>query len=177
MAGNQLPPEIRKVEALDRRTGKKVVRYQLVADAGVDRITGHRIRVRRRFKTEREAREELGKLTHQVSTDSSAASSPTPSTAIPPSGEDVDAERLSTPISIHGQRSRTSLVIRAVIIAFIVLLIALGLYAAISGLLSSQSRSQHSDRLGLLGLHVCTVVPHCHREAHAPQAIRLLLDA
>jgi hypothetical protein len=29
---NQLPPQIKKVEVLDRRTGKAVLRYQLTVD-------------------------------------------------------------------------------------------------------------------------------------------------
>jgi len=36
MARRQLPPQIRKVEVLDRKTGKPVVRYQLTVDAGTD---------------------------------------------------------------------------------------------------------------------------------------------
>ena len=35
MNRQQLPPQIRKREVKDRRTGKFVVRYELVADAGV----------------------------------------------------------------------------------------------------------------------------------------------
>jgi integrase len=70
MSRQQLPPQIRKVTITDRAIGKTVVRYQVTADAGTDPTTGQRRQVRRRFKTEREAREELGKLTHQVSTGS-----------------------------------------------------------------------------------------------------------
>lgn len=36
----QLPPQIKKVQVLDRRTGKTVVRYQVTVDAGVDPATG-----------------------------------------------------------------------------------------------------------------------------------------
>ncbi len=36
MSRNQLPPQINKVEVLDRRTGKTVVRYRLTADAGIN---------------------------------------------------------------------------------------------------------------------------------------------
>ncbi|WP_084021617.1 tyrosine-type recombinase/integrase [Mycobacterium avium] len=69
MSRQQLPPQIRKREVTDRRTGKPVVRYELVADAGTDPVTGKRRQVRRRFKTEREAREALSKVTHLVTTD------------------------------------------------------------------------------------------------------------
>ena len=125
MARNQLPPEINKIEVLDRKTGKKVVRYQLVADAGVDAITGQRGQVRRRFKTEREAREQLSKLTHQVSTDSFVPRK----TVIPRSQGDVGAKRASMPNMMPGHLSTRSLMIIAVMIFFVILLIALGLYA------------------------------------------------
>lgn len=62
----QLPPQIQKIEVCDRTTGKTVVRYQVRVDAGIDRLTGTRRQVRRRFKTEREAREELGKVSDQA---------------------------------------------------------------------------------------------------------------
>jgi integrase len=68
MARQQLPPQIRKVTITDRATGKTVVRYQVTLDAGNDPVTGRRRQVRRRFKTERQAREELGRLTEQVAT-------------------------------------------------------------------------------------------------------------
>lgn len=45
------------------------MRYELVADAGDDPVTGKRRQVRRRFKTEREAREALSKVSHLVVTD------------------------------------------------------------------------------------------------------------
>jgi hypothetical protein len=69
MSRRQLPPQIKKVPVLDRKTDKPVVRYQLTVDAGSDPITDRRRQVRRRFKTEREAREELGKITEQAATD------------------------------------------------------------------------------------------------------------
>jgi hypothetical protein len=154
MTRNQLPPQIKKIEVLDRKTGKKVVRYRLVVDTGVDRITGQRSRFRRRFKTEREAREELGKLTDQVSTDSFVPGK----TEIPRLRG--DAERLNM---MPGHPSRRSLVIIAVIIFFIIFFFALGLYAAIAGRLTNQSIPKHPDRLGLLGPHLCLVVTESHR--------------
>lgn len=69
MGRQQLPPQIGKLDVADRKTGKTVVRYQLTVDAGSDPITGRRRQVRRRFKTEREAREELGRITEQAATD------------------------------------------------------------------------------------------------------------
>lgn len=68
MTRQQLPPQIKRLEVLDRKTGKTVVRYQVTADAGTDPITGRRRQVRRRFNTEREARDEFGRITNQAST-------------------------------------------------------------------------------------------------------------
>ncbi len=58
----QLPPQIKKIEVADRRTGKSVVRYQLTVDAGHDPESGRRRQVRRRFATEAKARAELAAL-------------------------------------------------------------------------------------------------------------------
>ncbi|BDD80714.1 integrase [Tsukamurella pulmonis] len=69
MARQQLPPQIRKREVVDRRSGKPVVRYELVADAGTDPETGKRRQVRRRFTTEKAAREALVELSGQVADD------------------------------------------------------------------------------------------------------------
>jgi integrase len=58
----QLPPQIKKMSVKDRATGKTVVRYQVTVDAGHDPETGRRRQVRRRFVTEKEARDELASL-------------------------------------------------------------------------------------------------------------------
>jgi integrase len=63
MTRQQLPPQIRKVEILDRKTGRNVGRYQLTVDAGVNGETGRRQQVRRRYATEREARDALAEIT------------------------------------------------------------------------------------------------------------------
>jgi integrase len=63
MTRQQLPPQIRKVEILDRKTGRTAVRYQLTVDAGVNGETGRRQQVRRRYATEREARDALAEIT------------------------------------------------------------------------------------------------------------------
>ena len=69
MTRRQLPPQIKKVEVLDRTSGKSVVRYQLTVDAGVNRDTGKRQQVRRRYSTEKQARDALADITQQASTD------------------------------------------------------------------------------------------------------------
>jgi integrase len=66
MSRQQLPPQIRKVDVLDRRIGKHVVRYQLTVDAGQNPATGKRQQVRRRYVTEREARRALSEITDQA---------------------------------------------------------------------------------------------------------------
>lgn len=58
----QLPPQIRKIEVKDRSTGRAVVRYQLTVDAGQDPETGKRRQIRRRFATEKAARDELASV-------------------------------------------------------------------------------------------------------------------
>lgn len=63
MARQQLPPQIKKVDVLDRKSGRTVVRYQLTVDAGVNAENGKRQQVRRRFATEREARDALAEVT------------------------------------------------------------------------------------------------------------------
>jgi integrase len=63
MARHQLPPQIRKIEVRDRRAGKPVARYQLTVDAGINAETGRRQQVRRRYATEREARDALAEIT------------------------------------------------------------------------------------------------------------------
>jgi integrase len=62
-ARRQLPPQIKKIEVLDRKTGKTTVRYQLTVDSGINAETGKRQQVRRRYATEREARDALAKIT------------------------------------------------------------------------------------------------------------------
>ena len=57
MSRRQLPPQIKKVEVIDRKTAKTVVRYQVTVDAGINPETGKRQQVRRRYTTEKLARE------------------------------------------------------------------------------------------------------------------------
>lgn len=69
MGRQQLPPQIKKLEVLDRKTGKTVVRYQLTLDAGVNPLTGKRQQVRRRYATEKQARDALAEIGQQAVTD------------------------------------------------------------------------------------------------------------
>ena len=69
MSRRQLPPQIKKIEVFDRKAGKTVVRYQVTVDAGVNRDTGKRQQVRRRYATEKQARDVLAEITQQASTD------------------------------------------------------------------------------------------------------------
>ncbi|MCW2652672.1 MAG: recombinase XerD [Mycobacterium sp.] len=69
MSRQQLPPQIKKVEVLDRKTGKKVWRYQLTIDAGINQETGNRQQVRRRYTTEKQARDALAEIAQQASTE------------------------------------------------------------------------------------------------------------
>jgi integrase len=67
MARQQLPPQIKKLEVTDRKTGKAVVRYQLTVDAGENPQTGRRQQVRRRYATEKQARDALAEIGDQAS--------------------------------------------------------------------------------------------------------------
>jgi integrase len=68
LSRQQLPPQIRKIGITDRATGKPGVRYQVTVDVGIDPQTGKRQRVRRRYATEREARDALAELSNSVAT-------------------------------------------------------------------------------------------------------------
>ena len=65
MSRQQLPPQIRKVEITDRRSGKTSTRYELRVDAGVNQQTGQRQQVKRRYRAEKEAREALAEIGDQ----------------------------------------------------------------------------------------------------------------
>jgi integrase len=69
MSRQQLPPQIKKIDVTDRKTGKTVVRYQLTVDAGVNPQTGKRQQVRRRYATEKEARDALSEIGQAAASD------------------------------------------------------------------------------------------------------------
>jgi integrase len=67
MPRQQLPPRIKRLEVHDRKTGKTVVRYQVTVDAGENPLTGKRQQVRRRYATEKQARDALSEIGDQAS--------------------------------------------------------------------------------------------------------------
>jgi hypothetical protein len=69
MVRQQLPPQIKKITVTDRKTAKTVVRYQVTVDAGIHPQTGRRQQARRRYATQKQARDALAEITQQVSTD------------------------------------------------------------------------------------------------------------
>jgi integrase len=69
MTRQQLPPQIKKITVTDRKNGKPIVRYQVTVDAGTNAETGNRQQVRRRYATEKQARDALAEITQQASTD------------------------------------------------------------------------------------------------------------
>jgi hypothetical protein len=69
MARQQLPPQIKRLAALDRKTGETVVRYRLRVDAGVNPLTGKRQQVRRRYATEKQARDALSEIGQPAAAD------------------------------------------------------------------------------------------------------------
>lgn len=68
MTRRQLPPQIRKVEVLDRSTGKPVVRYRVKVDVGPHLVTGARQQAKRHCRTEAEARKVLSELQNRAAT-------------------------------------------------------------------------------------------------------------
>jgi integrase len=61
---SRLPQQIRKVEVRDRKTGRQVIRYEVRVDAGVN-ASGQRRQTKRRFATEKEARDALSEVDAQ----------------------------------------------------------------------------------------------------------------
>lgn len=59
-----LPPQIKRIELAQRAGGRPVVRYQLTVDVGV--VDGKRRQVRKRYATEKEAREALDSIRGEV---------------------------------------------------------------------------------------------------------------
>ncbi|MET0993662.1 MAG: Arm DNA-binding domain-containing protein [Mycobacterium sp.] len=53
----QLPPQIKRIELTRRAGGRPVVRYQLTVDVGI--VNGKRKQLRKRYATEKEARDAL----------------------------------------------------------------------------------------------------------------------
>jgi integrase len=60
----QLPPQIKRIELARRAGGRPVVRYQLTADVGT--VDGKRKQLRKRYATERDAREALDEIRGEV---------------------------------------------------------------------------------------------------------------
>lgn len=55
----QLPPQIKRIELSTKVRGRPSIRYQLTVDVGIDPTTGKRKQLRKRYRTEAEAREAL----------------------------------------------------------------------------------------------------------------------
>jgi integrase len=66
MSRQQLPPQIRKITVLDRKSGREVTRYELRADGGINAATGQRQQIKRRFATEKQARDALAEIGGQA---------------------------------------------------------------------------------------------------------------
>ena len=98
MSRQQLPPLIRKIEVLDRKTAEIVVRYQLTVDAGLNPQTGRRQQVRRRYVTEKQARDALAEVTQQAATHA----------FVPRKAVTVEALCADWLASLHNARATTS---------------------------------------------------------------------
>ena len=60
----QLPPQIKRIELTRRTGGRPVIRYQLTVDVG--NVDGKRKQLRKRYATEREARDALDEIRGEV---------------------------------------------------------------------------------------------------------------
>ena len=66
MGRQQLPPQIRKLDVADRKTGKTIVRYQLTVDAGSDPDHRPTSAGAPPLQDRAQARDELGRITEQA---------------------------------------------------------------------------------------------------------------
>ncbi|MCV7342965.1 recombinase XerD [Mycolicibacterium rhodesiae] len=98
-ARQQLPPQIKKIEIVDRKTAKVVVRYQVTVDAGINPDTGRRQQVRRRYNSEKAARDALGEITDQA----------TKGMFVPRKAVTVEQLCTNWLASLHNTRATTSL--------------------------------------------------------------------
>jgi integrase len=97
----QLPPQIRRLELARRSDGKPVVRYQLTVDTGI--IDGRRKQFRRRYATEREAREALAEVRGQLAQGSYVQ--PSPLTVRQACDDWLAAKHGLKPSTVHGHRT------------------------------------------------------------------------
>ena len=109
MARQQLPPQIKKKTVRDRKTGKSVVRYEITADAGVNPDTGKRQQVRRRYTTERLARDALAELQNSVASGTFVSKS-RPALIGSPAGTAL-GPRHARPTSTHSRRCASGMAI------------------------------------------------------------------
>jgi integrase len=97
MTRQQLPPQIKKIEGFERKSGKTVVRYELRADGGINPETGQRQQVKRRFDTEKAARAALAEIADQA----------TKGTFVPRKAVTVDELCEDWIASLHNARATT----------------------------------------------------------------------
>jgi integrase len=103
----QLPPQIRRVELARRSDGKPVVRYQLTVDTGI--VDGRRKQFRRRYATEREAREALAEVRGQLAQGSYVQ--PSQLTVRQACDDWLAAKHGLKPSTVHGHRTSLTPVI------------------------------------------------------------------
>ncbi|MET8653423.1 site-specific integrase [Nocardia aurea] len=89
MTRRQLPPQIEKITL---KSG--AIRYEVTAEAGIDPVSGKRRQTRKRYRTEREARDALAEITAAVSRGSYIARSST--TVEQACAEWLDGKRIAT---------------------------------------------------------------------------------
>jgi len=100
----QLPPQIRRLELGRRSDGKPVIRYQLTVDTGI--VDGRRKQLRRRYATEREAREALAEVRGQLTQGSYVQ--PSQLTVREACDDWLAAKHGLKPSTVHGHRTSLS---------------------------------------------------------------------
>ncbi|MHC9291988.1 tyrosine-type recombinase/integrase [Mycobacterium sp. LTG2003] len=96
----QLPPQIKRVELASRRGGRPVVRYQLTVDVGI--VDGKRKQFRKRYATEKEARDALDDIRGQVAQGTYVH--PTSTTVAQACDDWLASKHGLKPSTLHGHR-------------------------------------------------------------------------
>ncbi|MGE2714228.1 site-specific integrase [Mycolicibacterium litorale] len=96
----QLPPQIKRVELASRSGGRPVVRYQLTVDVGV--VDGKRKQLRKRYPTEKAAREALDQIRGDVARGTYVH--PTKTTVAQACDDWLASKHRLKPSTLHGHR-------------------------------------------------------------------------
>lgn len=97
----QLPPQIKRIELASRAAGRQAVRYQLTVDVGV--VDGKRKQYRKRYPTEKAARDALDEIRGDVAKGTYVH--PTKTTLRQACEDWLPAKHGLKPSTLHGHRT------------------------------------------------------------------------